>query len=262
LNKYFRKYSAGLVLSGGAIRGIAHLGVIQACIEKKILIDIISGTSAGALVGAFFAQGFPPEEILKIISGKKIFDLFRLSFPGTGFFKIDGLRKILTSHLKAKNIEDLPTKLIITVTNIREGKVEYLSHGPLVDSLIASASIPALFEVTHINSADYIDGGVLDNLPVEPLRNICKKIIAVYVNPLGPVDKIRHPAQMAERAFHLAISSENRRKIELVDYYIEPWKLISYGMFDLKKADEIYRIGYEAAIESLSFVSQAGKRKL
>ena len=245
------KYQTGLVLSGGAIRGVAHLGVMQALMEKGITIDVLSGASAGSLAGAFFSEGYAPEEILKIISKKKIWELVHISIPHSGFFKIDGLRNILKKHIMTKRIEDLPIPMFISVTNLQEGKVEYLSEGPLIDSLIASSSIPALFEVTEINNSFYVDGGVMDNLPVFPIKKLCEKIIAVYTNPTGKIDKIKHPAQIAERAFHLAIASDIQRKKRLVTLYIEPRKLESYAMFDLRKAKEIFRAGYEETISAL-----------
>jgi len=245
------KYKTGLVLSGGAVRGVAHLGVLQALLEKDISVDILSCASAGALAGAFFSQGYSPEEILKIFSRKKIWELVRISIPRSGFFKIDGLKKVLTTHLRIRRIEYLPIPMFIAVTNLQEGKVEYLSEGPLIDSLIASSSIPTLFEATHLNNSLYIDGGIMDNLPVSPIKKQCAKIIAVYANPTGKIDKIKHPAQIAERAFHLAIASDIQRKKRSVDIYIEPGKLESFAMFDLRKAKEIFRAGYEEALAVL-----------
>ena len=76
-----------------AVRGIAHLGVLQALIEKNIDIDIISGASAGALAGAFFSEGYSPYEILDIFSKKKLIELIRIAIPRSGLFKTDGLKK-------------------------------------------------------------------------------------------------------------------------------------------------------------------------
>lgn len=245
---FSRKYSTGLVLSGGGVRGIAHLGVLKALVEKKIEIKIISGASAGALMGAFFSAGLAPEEILEIISHKKFYDLVRISFPRSGFFNVDGLRKVIKSHLKIERIEDLPIPMFITVTNFREGKSEYINKGSLVDYLIASAGIPMLFEVTKINNIPYIDGGVMDNLPIRPLREKCKKIIAVHTNPVVQNEEVRNPARVAERAFHLAIAADVNRKKKLADIFIEPPELQNFGLFDFKKSKEIFQIGYDTAM--------------
>jgi NTE family protein len=246
-----RKYKTGLVLSGGAVRGIAHLGVLQAMEEKKIKIDIVAGASAGALAGAFFCEGYHSAEILDIFLTKKIFEIMRMSILRKGVFKVEGLKKILRLQLKSKSIEDLPKPLIISTTNFCEGKVEYFRKGPLVETLIASATIPVLFEIAKLNDSLYIDGGIMDNLPITAIRNDCDKIIAVYANPIGRIEKAKSLLQIAERAFHLAIASEVIHKKELADVFIEPPKLKQYGLLELRKAREIYKIGYEAAVEEL-----------
>ncbi len=247
----FKEYKYGLVLSGGAARGFAHIGVLKALHEKNIYPEIISGTSAGAIVGAFYADGYEPEEILEIFNRKKLLDLFRATIPRHGFFRINGLHNLLKDNLRSKNIEDLKKKLIICATNIYEGKAEYLYEGNLVDAVIASASIPVLFEVKKIDSIAYIDGGIMDNLPVEPVKNSCKKLIGVHVNPLGKIDQVKGVASVAERAFHLAVASSLESKKSQFDIFIEPPLLIKFGILDLKKKEEIFQIGYEEAMKVL-----------
>lgn len=242
-----KKTVTGLALSGGAVRGFAHLGVLKALDEHKVAIDRVAGTSAGSLAGTFYLDGFDPDEILDIFTAKKLYELLFLSVPRSGLLRTDGLKKLLKKYLKAKKLEDLDKPMIITATDFAEGKVKYFEKGPLIDILLASTGIPVLFEVIKIDSQAYIDGGVMDNLPVEPLRKKCDKIIGVHVNPLGKKTKVNSPMQVAERAFHLAIASEIERKKEIIDVFIEPEKLIKFGMFDMKKAEEIFKIGYEEA---------------
>lgn len=242
-----KKYKTGLALSGGAARGLAHLGVLQVLNEKGIKVDIISGASAGSLAGAFYAEGYDPREILEIFSSKKIYDFFRLAFPRSGFFDIKGLKKFLSKNLHTKNIEDLSIPLIIAATNFQKGEINYFDKGNLIDLLVASSSIPLLFKTAKINSVDYIDGGIMDNLPIKPLIDKCSRIIAVHTNPIGEQKKIHHPVQVIERAFHLAIASEINRKKAEADIFIEPEKLKEFGLFDLNKANEIFEIGYKAA---------------
>jgi NTE family protein len=247
-----RKYPNGLVLSGGAARGIAHLGVIEAMLEKNIEISIISGVSAGSIAGAFFLDGYHPREIFDFFANKKLYKLIRISFPKSGFFKIEGLRKILKTNLRTKNIEDLDKPLIIAATNYQKAKIEYFDKGPLIDIVLASSSIPVLFESQRINEFTYIDGGIMDNLPVHPLLNRCKKIIGVHVNPIGDVKPPANPWQVAERSFHMAVASEIHRKQEQLDIFIEPAELMKFGLLDLRKAEEIYKIGYNAGINALN----------
>ncbi|MFO7657556.1 MAG: patatin-like phospholipase family protein [Bacteroidales bacterium] len=248
----FKKYKIGLVLSGGAARGFAHLGVLKALDELNIKPGIISGVSAGAIAGAFYADGFKPEDILEILTRKKVFDYFKITIPRKGLFKVAGLQEVLEKNLKAKNIEDLKIPLIIAVTNMGKGIPEYIGKGNLAEMVIASSSIPVLIESRKINGAFYADGGIMDNLPVAPLLKKCKRLIGVHVNPVGKLDTINGLGQVAERSFHLAIAAAIEIKKKNFDNLIEPEELKKYGFFDINKGKEIFEIGYSEALKVFS----------
>ena len=91
----------------------------------------------------------------------------------------------------------------------------------------------------------------MDNLPVDPLLNRCKKIFGVHVNPIGEIKTSKSPWQVAERSFHMAVASEIRRKQEQMDVFIEPSELKNFSMLELRKAEKIYKVGYEAGITAL-----------
>ncbi len=245
------KYSVGLVLSGGAARGFAHLGVLKALEENGLKPDIISGVSAGAIAGAFYADGYSPEEILEIYSGKNFLELIKITIPKTGLFQLTGMKKILSRYLRAKKFEDLKIPLVITATNLTEGKTVYFRQGILVDAILASSAVPVLFEAVKINNELYIDGGITNNLPVAPIINDCRKLIGVYVNHSNRLKSIKGFAQVAERAFHLAISGDIEKKKQLFDIFIEPKDMSVYGFFNLKKGQELFRKGFNATIETL-----------
>ena len=181
-----KKYSTGLVLSGGAARGFAHLGVIQALHERSIKPDIVSGVSAGSIVGSFYCDGFEPEEIFEIFRKNKIFKLVRLMFRRHGLLSISGLRKVLEKNLRTTRLEDLQKPLVITATNIENAKTSYFIEGNITDLVIASSSIPVLFNPPQIDGITYIDGGVTNNFPLEPLEKNCRHLIGVHVNPVAP----------------------------------------------------------------------------
>lgn len=251
MRKLFKKHKTGIALSGGGARGFAHLGVLQALNENGIAPSIISGTSAGSIAGAFFADGYEPYEILDFFSTRKIYHLMRLVLPRTGFIRINGLEEILRNNLRVKNIEDLKIPLIIAATNFNTGKIEYITQGDLIKALLSSSSIPILFEAQKFNEHYYLDGGIMDNLPIKPLLNECRNIIAVHVNPIGKIERISSPVHVGERAFHLAIGSQIHAKIEKVDLFIEPSELTEYGMLDLRKSREIFETGYSYTKEYL-----------
>lgn len=246
------KYNIGVVLSGGAARGFTHLGVLKALEEFEMKPDIISGVSAGAIAGVLYADGYAPEEILEIYTHKSIFELLQMTIPKTGIFKATGLKETLKKNLHAVTFDQLKIPLVVTATNLIEGKSEYFSEGNLVEAILASSCVPVLFETVVINKVPYIDGGVMNNMPVEPIAKKCNKLIGVYINPTGHIDELKGLVHIAERSFHLAIASEMRTKQHLFDIYIEPSEISKYSMFDLKNAPELFEVGYRKTVEILS----------
>jgi NTE family protein len=241
----------GLALSGGAARGMTHLGVIKALYEKGIKPGAIAGTSAGAIVGAFIADGYEPDELLEIFLEKKILSYMRINFGRAGLLKMTGVRIAMEKYLRTKNIEDLKIPLYITCTNLHSGQVEYFHKGDIIEKLLATASIPGLFAPIDIGGDLYVDGGVQDNLPVKPLKGRCKKVIGVDVNYTGPVEKIESAIEVLERSFHLSIRAKIEEKAKLCDLFIDPDELKGYGLTDISKGREMFDIGYRKTIKLL-----------
>ena len=250
--KLFKDYNTGIVLSGGAVRGFAHLGVIKALHEVEMIPDVISGVSAGSIVGAFYSDGYEPEEILEIFESTNFYNLIGILYRSSGFFDIRGLKKLLKKNLKAKTFDDLKKPLFIAATNLITGRVEYFSQGSIVDKVLASSSIPVVFKPQKINGIAYVDGGLINNLPLAPIKDKCKKIIGVNVNPLEKDPKLKGIRDVAIRSFHISIAKSVHEKKEIFDIYIEPEELKNYGYFNIKKGQELYNIGYEAAVIALS----------
>lgn len=244
-------YKTGLILSGGAVRGFAHIGILQALNEHHIFPDIISSVSAGSIVSSFYADGYSPGEIRSLFHSKKIFDLIHLASPKHSLFDIRRLKRILDDHLRAKYMQDLQIPLFIAATNYNTGKPEYFHSGRLSERIIASCSIPVLFKPQKIGRFYYIDGGITDNFPIEPLSGKCDHLIGAHVNPLGQDDKPQGLSHIALRSFHLSIASALEDKKKKLDIFIEPMALQSYKLLDIKAADEIYEIGYSFAHQLL-----------
>lgn len=241
----------GIVLSGGGVRGIAHLGVLKALNEKEIFPDIISGVSAGAIAGAFYADGYHPDEIFEIFHRTSIFHFARIAIPKKGFLQMDKVSHVLSEYLRAKTFEDLKIPLYVTATNLSDGIVEYFHQGELIQKIIASASIPVIFRPTIINNKTYVDGGVFDNLPVSPIRKECDFVIASHVNPLSKDKALDNMLDIAERTFHLAIGSSVQDNSKQCDLFIEPEKLIKFSLLKLENAKEIFNIGYDYTLTLL-----------
>ncbi|MEA1897812.1 MAG: patatin-like phospholipase family protein, partial [Bacteroidota bacterium] len=173
-----KKYNTGVILSGGGARGFAHAGILKALNESGIYPDVISGVSAGAIVGALYADGHTPDQIFEIFSGEKsFFKYVKLTIPRTGIFKAVGLRENLSENLNAKTFEELKLPLYVAATNISKGEITYFHSGEILDKLLASAAIPVLFKPVEIAGDLFVDGGVLDNFPVSPIAKDCKQLV-------------------------------------------------------------------------------------
>lgn len=242
-----KKYKTGLAMSGGAARGLAHLGVIKALYEHDIRPDIISGTSAGSIAGVFLADGHDPEDLLELFIEKKLYEFLSLTFGKMGLLKITGIREVLVKNLKAKKFEDLKVPLFVAATNLNSGKIEYFSEGELIERIIASSSIPVLFAPVKMDGSLYADGGILDNLPVKPIRDKCRKLIGVNVNYAGPEDKIDSIIKIAERSFHISSGARIAEASTECDLFIEPQELRKFGIMDVAKGRKMFEIGYKAA---------------
>jgi NTE family protein len=246
-----KKYRIGLVLSGGGTRGFAHLGVIQALIEAGIHPDVVSGTSAGAIVGVLFTDGYSPKEIMKLMNSSSRLDYFIPAVPRGGFLQMSGLIKTLKNNLRAKSFEDLKIPLYVAATDLNNGKAVYFSSGDLLYPVIASASIPVLFRPLVIDNVQYVDGGVLDNLPIKPIEGKCRYIIGSFVNPTGFEEKVTSVMQIAERTFLLSMSKEFNEKAGRFDLLIAPEELRNFKILDPERAPELFELGYKTTKEKL-----------
>ncbi|HCC69979.1 MAG TPA: patatin [Bacteroidales bacterium] len=240
-----KKFKTGIALGGGGVRGFAHLGILQALEEKGIKPDIISGASAGAIVGAYIASGKSPLEVFNLMKDQKLIDFVMVKFPRTGLLSLDRLHNSLADHIEANDLKELPTPFYVTVSDIINGRVEYINKGPLVKLVQASSSIPVLFAPVEIDGNLYSDGGLFDNVPVEPLRGKCKKIIAVNISPINKTEKLKNLIQIAARTFHLSVESTIRGLENKCDLIIAPPELDKFEILDTSKADEIFDVGYE-----------------
>lgn len=257
------KMKIGIALSGGGVRGISHLGVLKALNESGIVPAKISGTSAGAIAGAMYCQGYSPEEILKIIVETNYFKFMRPAISLTGILKMDAMESLFKVYLKHNDFSKLKTPLTVAATDIKRGKVIYYSEGELIKPVMASSCIPGMFEPIVIDQRYLVDGGVLNNLPVEPLEGFCDYVIGVNCNQLPEESNIRNMKNLIERSVIMAMNVNVYSRRSKCDFFIEAPGLGKYGVFDIKKAPELFQAGYEETmkvIESdLSFQELASK---
>ncbi len=239
-----KKYQTGLVMSGGAVRGFAHIGVLKALQERGFEPDVVSGVSAGSIVGAFYCDGYAPEEIYEIFTQKKLLNFVKFGLPKAGFLEMKGLKEVLENNLRTKSMENLKKPFWISVTNYCTGETEYFNKGSLVDAVIASSSIPAVFKPYKIGDNYYIDGGITDNFPIKPIKDHTEQLIGAFVNPVNVVTEPMKILQTVLRTFQLSVSSEIKEKRKRMEVFIEPKSLKKYGLFDVNSGREIFEMGY------------------
>lgn len=251
----------GLVLSGGGARGIAHLGVIKALEEAGITFSAVSGSSAGAIIGAFYAQGYTTDEIVCIIKEIKTYHFLQPALSWKGILKMDVLRKFMEKHFRVNTFEELSLPLHVAATNLKTGITEFFSKGDLISALCASSCIPVLFDPVEHEGQLYIDGGILNNLPVEALKDHCDVLIGVHTNPIDHDFDPKNAKLVMERALLLAISCNVYSRRRTCDFFIEPKGLETFKVMDLSSIDVMCEIGYTQAvkqIEELQIINKLG----
>ncbi|MGM9794756.1 MAG: patatin-like phospholipase family protein [Candidatus Aphodosoma sp.] len=242
----------GLALSGGGALGFAHIGAIQALEEHGIKPDYVSGSSMGAIIGVIYAAGYSTTEIMKIIKDEKLYKLEKLMSPNLslkkqGLSSHATLRTTLQEMLPHDCFDSLKIPFAVCVTNITSGESEfYFSGEGLVEWVVASASIPGVFNPIIINDTSYVDGGVLNNLPAKILHDKgCNYIIGVDVLPFLDVQK-SSIMDIALWSIRLMQHSNTIDDSKYCNWLIFSEAIREYNEFNFDKYKEIYQYGYKA----------------
>jgi len=241
----------GIVLSGGGIRGIAHLGVLKALINAGVKFSHISGTSAGSIVGAFYAAGIDPEEALEIFIKTSLLRFIRPAVGSLGLIGIEHTSQLLKAYFPDDSMESLKIPLTIAVTNFSEAKLEYITKGPIIKAIQASCCLPGIFRPIMIGDQMYMDGGILNNFPVEPLVKDCDFIIGSACNHLKSIKSIPSIGSLLNRATLMTTNKDMEQKAAFCDILIEPKGMGEISTFDMKKAETIYWLAYEETLKTI-----------
>ena len=240
--------SVGLVLSGGGVRGMAHIGAIRALEEHQISAQTVSGSSVGALVGGLYANGNTVAEMLSFFKETPLFKYNFITILKPGLVDTDRYFNIFQQYFPI-DFESLQRKLHVVATNMQKGEEAYFSSGELVRPLLASAALPPVFSPLEINNCYYADGGIMNNFPIEPLLNKVDYIIGSNVSVIKYLEKkdINSSLQLANRTTSLMIYAINRQKIKRCDLIFEPMELEKVGVLDKSGIEKAYIIGYDHA---------------
>ncbi|SHJ06928.1 NTE family protein [Arenibacter nanhaiticus] len=251
--------NTGLVLSGGGVRGIAHIGAIKALEEMNIFPTHIAGTSSGAIVGALYATGLGWEEILEFFKTVQIFNIKKYARNKPGIVDTDKFYDQLASYIAIDSFESLKKPLFITATNILDGTLKVFHQGELIRPVLASAAFPGVFAPIKIQNSYYSDGGILNNFPSDLIKIHCDQMIGIYVNPFESIkiEDLKSSYNVIERAYKIKMANDSMLKFKECDLVVTPRDLKNYNSFFKKDIDILFNIGYEAMINAFKTKNSA-----
>lgn len=267
----------GLSLSGGGVKGAAHIGVLKALEENNIEIGYIGGTSSGSIVATLYAVGFTPDEIyeifkkyckkIKYIEGKNVLKLL-WGLITTGRIKIDGLNsgksiyKLISKVCSNKNINcisDIKFPLVIPSVNMNTGEVIcftskeirgfsdntiFNSNVPIGEAVQASCSFPIVFSPCNYKNAKLLDGGIRENSPWREVKILgADKVISVTFESEVDNKCCDNLIDVAFRSFDLMKEELSKYEINGTDYLIK-LKSEKVSLLDMGKIEEFYKLGY------------------
>ena len=250
----------GLALSGGAARGIAHVGVLRALAENNIPIDAIAGASAGALIGGCYASGLSLERLEQMARTFRWRHTSWLSFTGLGLQSNARLEKFLRRNLPVTRFEDLKIPLAVMVTELRKGEsIVFRDSGDLPFAIRASCCVPALYQPVRDREGRFlIDGGIVNNLPISQTRDLGADIvIAVDVNFDGArfFDRPRTALGVLTYVFVAVERIVSNQERGTADLMIAP-KVGHIRWDQTRRSEELIKLGYEAGLAAIDDIRQ------
>jgi NTE family protein len=243
----------GLVLSGGGVKGVAHVGALKALQQHDIFPDIIAGASAGAVVGALYAKGYSPEEMLAFFKETPLLKYNLVTISKPGLFDTEKYITFFENYFPSNTFEALEKPLYIVATNLEKGRAQYFSKGELIQVILASAALPPVFSPVAIDGYLYADGGIMNNFPIEPLEDKVDFIIGSYTTSMKEISKqeLKNSLQLSQRVTQLMIHSNVLNKLQKPDLLFKPDKLHTIGVLDKESVEKAYNIGYDFASKKL-----------
>ncbi len=240
----------GLTLSGGGARGFAHVGVLKGLEENGLVPQIISGTSMGAIIGAFIAAGYTSADIERMALDKTNLRVFNVKGLKLGLSTHNYVKKTLERYLPLR-FENLEMPLFLSVTNLNTAKHEVFSSGDLITAILASISIPLVFKPVVINGQYYADGGLVKNLPASVIRDKCEYLIGSHVNYIPHKLNLKTTSQLIERAIRISIHNTIISEVNLCNTFIEPKACGEFDVLNFKVFDDIVKVGYQETVKQI-----------
>ncbi len=247
----------GLALGGGAARGAAHIGVLRALEEHGLKPDYIAGTSIGALVGGLYAFGVSLDELRKAAQDLGWMDLAGATLSRFGLLRNQELGKLVERFVGDRRMEDAPIPFAAVATDIHSGEPVILKEGRLTDAILASTAIPGIFVPAELNGRMLVDGGLVENVPLSPLKAMgAEVLVAVNLNAAHRYDKPESVIDIILNAMDIAIDTTTRGQLEAADVLIG-MDLTDYSRTDASDVRELVAEGYHAATLKLREIEKA-----
>jgi len=240
------------VLGGGGARGFAHAGVLKVLDDAGIRADLVVGTSAGSLVGAFYAGGIRNNELVETALAVQREQLVDFVFPHRGFIEGNRLQTYIDKALNGRLIEQLDIPFVAVATELGTGRLVAFTRGDTGMAVRASCSVPAIFQPTTIQGNDYVDGGLVSPVPVRVARALgADLVIAVDVSRQPDEQKeLASTAAMLSHAFVVMEHALAQEETKLADVVIRP-DLAKVPATDLAARGRAITAGEDAARAAL-----------
>lgn len=253
----------GLALGGGAAKGVAHIGVLKALEDANIEVDYIAGTSVGAMIAALYAFKVDVETIGSLARRLTMSKVTSFKLNKTGFFSTESLRELMLEYVGDVAIEDAVIPLSIVATDINSGEEIILTSGSVVDAVCASAAIPGIYIPVEINGRTLVDGGLVQNVPIEALQTAGAGVtIASHLNSVSHYQEISHVLDVMRNAFEIAVSQHTQDQLKEADLLIS-MDLSDFSLRDnTERYDELFNIGHQAATVQLTKLAWYKKTNL
>lgn len=250
-----------LVLGGGAARGFAHVGVLRVLEEARIPVELVVGTSVGALVGALYADGYDARELEHLARDLDRDDFFDFGIApalfGTGLAKGERLEAWMTDHLRTLRIEQLELPFAAVATDLGDGSVVVLDRGEVARAVRASSAIPGVFEPVELGGRLLVDGGVVANLPVKVARDLgADVIVAVDVTEVSGEARPTSFVEVVMRAVTILTHEGVAESARGADVVIAP-RVGDVELLDFEAKDRAIAAGAAAAREKVPEIRRA-----
>jgi len=241
----------GLALGGGAVLGAAHIGVLQALEEGGVQVTHLAGTSMGALVGSLYALGLSGKEIQSLAGELRWPDITGFYPSRLGLFSMDRLEATLRRYMGGARFQDARLPLALIATDISTGEKVVMSEGDLATAATASACVPGLFIPVERDGRLLVDGGLLENLPVSPLKAWgVDTVLAVDVHMGRRFHRPRTLPEVLSNALDMALASAASDEAEEADILITP-DTTSWSRSEMQDIPALVREGHRAASERM-----------